>query len=76
MFKNLRPRPCHRAPAVGLIREPRLPTGCGTAAGFRAAPTTPNGRSPTTGLAYRAAAQFRAAMPDQASSKKTEEIQS
>jgi hypothetical protein len=60
MFQNLRPTPCHRAPAAAVDTATTLPSGCGIGAGLRAAPAIPNGRSPLTGLAYRAAAQFRA----------------
>ena len=69
MFKSLRPTLRHRAPAAAAFSELGLPYGCGIAAGLRAALTTPNGRSPTTGLAYRAAAQFRAPTPGKSSSK-------
>ena len=60
MFKNLRPAPCHDAPAEAVFSETRLIFGCGIAAGLWAAPAISNGRSSTTGLRYRAAAQFRA----------------
>jgi len=69
MFQNLRPSLCHRATAATAPSETRLLSGCGIAAGLRAAPALSNGRSPRTGLAYRAAAQFRAATPSQSSSK-------
>lgn len=74
MFQKLRPTPCHYAPAAAVLSETRLPSGCGIPAGLRAVPAIPNGRSPSTGLRYRAAAQFRAAMPGN-SSKQTEGIQ-
>jgi hypothetical protein len=74
MFQNLLPKLCHRATAADAISEAQLLSGCGIAAGLRAAPAIPNGRSPLTGLAYRAAAQFRAATPGK-SSKQTEGIQ-
>jgi hypothetical protein len=74
MFQNLRSELCHRATAAAAPSETRLSLGCGIAAGLRAAPGISNGRSPRTGLAYRAAAQFRAATPD--NSSKTEGIQS
>ena len=63
MFQNLRSELCHRATAAAAPSETRLPIGCGVAAGLRAVPATSNGRSPRTGLAYRAAAQFRAPTP-------------
>jgi hypothetical protein len=76
MFQNLRPRPCHRATAAAIPSETGLPFGGGIAAGPRAAPTIPNGRSPQTGLAYRAAAQFRAPTSSQSSSNAIRGIQS
>ena len=76
MFQNLRPRPCHRAPAAAAPSETMLPLGCGIASGLRAAPAIPNGRSPITGLAYRAAAQFRAPTAGKIPSKSTRGIQS
>ena len=76
MFQILRPRPRHRATALGVASETRPLSGCGIAAGLRAAPAISNGRSPRTGLAYRAAAQSRAASPDCFPFKKTEGIQS
>jgi hypothetical protein len=76
MFQDSRPTLCHRAPAAAALSETGLPSGCGIAAGLRAAPALPNGRSPRTGLAYRAAAQFRAAMAGNFPFKKTEGIQS
>jgi hypothetical protein len=76
MFQNLRPTLCHRATAAAAPSETELPSGCGIAAGLRAAPALPNGRSPRTGLAYRAAAQSRAAMPSNFPFKNTEGIQS
>lgn len=71
MFQILRPTLCHRATAAAALSETRLPIGCGTAAGLRAAPEIPNGRSPRTGLAYRAAAQSRAATPGHFPSNQT-----
>ena len=73
MFQITRPTLCQRAPAAAALSETRLPLGCGTAAGLRVVPAIPNGRSPSTGLAYRAAAQFRAATSD-IPSMKTEGI--
>ena len=69
MFQNLRPTLCHSAPAAAVISDIKLPSGCGIAAGLRAAPATSNGRSPPTGLAYRAAAQFRAPTPGKTSNQ-------
>jgi hypothetical protein len=74
MFQNLRPPLCHRATAAAASSETGLPSGCGIAAGLRAAPSLPNGRSPRTGLAYRAAAQFRAVGAGNSSFKQTEGI--
>ena len=76
MFQNLRPTLCHRATAAGVPSEIGFLLGCGTAAGLRAAPAIPNGRSPRTGLAYPAAAQSRAAGTGKFSSKSTRGIQS
>jgi hypothetical protein len=76
MLQNFRPTLCHRASAAAVISETELPSGCGTAIGQLAVSTTPNGRSPPTGLRYRAAAQFRAATPGRISSNKTRGIQS
>jgi hypothetical protein len=76
MFQNLAPTLCHRATAAAAPSETELLSGCGIAAGLRAAPAIPNGRSPRTGLAYRAAAQSRALTPGNIPSKKTEGIQS
>mgnify|MGYP001549158978 CR=1 FL=1 len=73
MFQKLRPTPCHYAPAAAVISDIKLPSGCGIAAGLRAAPAISNGRSPSTSLANRAAAQFRAATPGN-TSKQTEGI--
>ena len=76
MFQDVRPRLRHYATAAAAPSETRLHPGCGIAAGLRAAPAISNGRSPRTGLAYRAAAQSRAASPDCFPFKKTEGIQS
>jgi hypothetical protein len=75
MLQNFRPTLCHRASAAAVISETELPSGCGIGAGLRAAPAIPNGRSPLTGLAYRAAAQFRAATPGRISSNLIRGIQ-
>jgi hypothetical protein len=63
MLQKLRPMLCHRATAAALQSVTRIPCGSGIADGLVAAPTILNGRSPPTGLAYPAAAQFRAALP-------------
>ena len=67
MFQFLRPTLRHRATAAAASSETWRLSGCGTTAGLRAAPAIPNGRSPRTGLAYRAAAQFRAPTAGQSS---------
>ena len=73
MFQNLHPRLCHRAIAADATFGLEFPLGCGIAADLRAAPAVSKGRSPATGLAYRAAAQFRAAAPSIPTTE-TEEI--
>jgi hypothetical protein len=75
MLQNFRLKLCHRATVAAVHSETELPSGCGTAAGLTAWPTTPNGRSPQTGLRYRAAAQFRAATPGRISSNLIRGIQ-
>jgi hypothetical protein len=72
MLQNIRLKLCHRATVGAVHSETELPSGRGTAAGLRAALTSPKGRSPRTGLSYRAAAQFRAATPGRISSNSIE----
>ena len=63
MFQSVRLMPCPSATAAATASGRKLPFGCGIADGLAAAPATPNGRSPRTGPAYSAAAQFRAPAP-------------